>query len=97
VRPLRSVDPPDLSEYAPISAANIFAQALSVSVDAVGQDFRVYYTPPLPSGNEPGMVLVCHHGAGYSGLTFACLAKEVTDLSKGKCGVLTFDARRHGE
>jgi len=40
--------------------------------------------------------MICHHGAGYSGLSFACLAKEVTDMTKGGCGVLAFDARRHG-
>lgn len=32
----------------------------------------------------------------YSGLSFACFAKEVVKLSKGECGVLAFDARRHG-
>ena len=66
-------------------------------MDAVGQDFRVYYTPPVTKANEPGTVLVCHHGAGYSGLTFALLAQEVTELSRGELGVLAFDARRHGE
>jgi protein phosphatase methylesterase 1 len=96
-RPLRSAEPPDLSDYAPISASNHFTQAISISVDAVGYDFRVYYTPPVTKANELGAVLVCHHGAGYSGLTFACLAQEVTELSKGELGVLTFDARRHGE
>ena len=40
--------------------------------------------------------MICHHGAGYSGLTFACFAKEVTDMTKGECGVLALDARRHG-
>ena len=40
--------------------------------------------------------MVCHHGAGYSGLTFACMAKEVTDMSKGECGVLSYDCRGHG-
>jgi len=40
--------------------------------------------------------MVCHHGAGYSGLSFACFAKEVTEMTKGECGVLALDARRHG-
>ncbi|KAJ6611132.1 Alpha/Beta hydrolase protein [Mycena sp. CBHHK59/15] len=44
-----------------------------------------------------GTVMVCHHGAGYSGLSFACLAKEIGDMSKGECGVLALDARRHGK
>lgn len=40
--------------------------------------------------------MVCHHGAGTSALSFACFAKEVSDMSKGECGVLALDARRHG-
>jgi hypothetical protein len=41
--------------------------------------------------------MIFHHGAGYSGLSFACVAKEVRDMTKGECGVLSLDARRHGE
>ncbi|KAL9714485.1 Protein phosphatase methylesterase 1 [Leucoagaricus gongylophorus] len=41
--------------------------------------------------------MVCHHGAGYSGLSFACFAKEVVDQTNGECGVLALDARRHGK
>ena len=41
--------------------------------------------------------MICHHGAGYSGLSFACFAKEIADTAKGECGVLAFDARRHGK
>jgi len=41
--------------------------------------------------------MVFHHGAGYSGLSFACLAKEITEMTKGECGVLSLDARRHGK
>ncbi|KAK7462477.1 Protein phosphatase methylesterase 1, variant 2 [Stygiomarasmius scandens] len=41
--------------------------------------------------------MVCQHGAGFSGLSFACMAKEITDLSKGECGVMALDARRHGK
>lgn len=57
-------------------------------------DIRVYYTPPKFSD---GTVVVCHHGAGYSGLSFACFAKEVVDMSKGECGVLSLDCRAHGK
>ncbi|TCD61169.1 Protein with carboxyl methyl esterase activity [Steccherinum ochraceum] len=80
--------------FAPISAAAYFEQATQVSVVASGLDFRAYYTPPKFSD---GTVLVCHHGAGYSGLSFACLAKEFTRLSKGECGVLSLDCRGHGK
>lgn len=40
--------------------------------------------------------MVCHHGAGASGLSFAALAREVRDSSRGELGVLAFDARGHG-
>lgn len=40
--------------------------------------------------------MVCHHGAGQSALTFALMAKEITDLSGGACGVLALDCRGHG-
>ena len=59
-----------------------------------GLDFRIYHTP---APGVDGTVMVCHHGAGYSALSFACFAKEVSALSKGECGVLALDARRHGE
>lgn len=66
--------------------------------------FRVYYTPPIPplddedeSGGGNGVVFVCVHGAGYSGLSWAAFAQQVTAQSKGKNGVLSYDARSHGE
>ncbi|RPD54823.1 protein phosphatase methylesterase [Lentinus tigrinus ALCF2SS1-7] len=80
--------------FEPISASGFFEQATQVSVPASDLDFRVYYTPPK---FEDGTVIVCHHGAGYSGLTFACMAKEITDMSKGECGVLAYDCRGHGK
>lgn len=58
-----------------------------------GLEFRVYYTPPKFAD---GTVVVCHHGAGYSGLTFAYLAKELVANSGGECGVLALDCRGHG-
>ncbi|KAF8071567.1 Alpha/Beta hydrolase protein [Lyophyllum atratum] len=81
-------------DFAPISAASFFTEALQVVVPSRHLDFRVYYTPPKFSD---GTVMVCHHGAGYSGLTFACFAKEVVGMTKGECGVLALDARRHGK
>lgn len=64
-----------------------------MSIPGRGLDVRAYYTPPRA---ERGGVFVLHHGAGYSGTSFACLAKELVDLTKGEVGVLAFDARRHG-
>ncbi|KAI6039911.1 Alpha/Beta hydrolase protein [Pisolithus marmoratus] len=80
--------------YAPISPSGYFAQALQVSLPDRGVDVRAYYTPPR---SERGGVFVMHHGAGYSGTSFACLAKELVELMKGEVGVLAFDARRHGK
>ena len=85
--------PSHLDSYKPISASGYFDQALEVNVPSVQLNFRVYYTPPKGRG---GTVLVCHHGAGYSALSFACFAKEVTRLSNGGCGIFAFDVRRHG-
>lgn len=79
--------------FAPISAAPFFDSAAQVSLEHRALDCRVYYTPPKLAN---GTVMICHHGAGYSGLSFACFAKEVNDITSGECGVLAFDARRHG-
>jgi hypothetical protein len=85
--------------YAPISASGLFDQALQVAVPSIELDIRVYFTPPKISAgvNGNGTLLVCQHGAGYSGLSFACFAKEVGEMSKGELGVLALDARAHGK
>lgn len=70
--------------------------------------FRVYYTAPSglnedeeeddeDGASSKGVVFVCVHGAGYSGLSYACAAKSLVEKGKGKVGVLSFDARGHGE
>ncbi|KAL9629382.1 MAG: hypothetical protein Q9164_006905 [Protoblastenia rupestris] len=53
---------------------------------------HVYVTPPL----EKGPLLVTHHGAGSSGLSFALFASEIRKILP-RCGVLSLDARGHGE
>ena len=60
---------------------------------ASGLDVRVWYTPPRFAD---GSVMLCVHGAGNSGLNFACLAREATEISKGELGVLAVDLRGHG-
>lgn len=47
-----------------------------------------------PSGKGP--LIVTHHGAGSSGLTFALFACEIRKILPN-CGVLSLDARGHGE
>jgi hypothetical protein len=82
-------------EYAPISGSEFFEQAVEVDVQSSKLKTRVYYTPSQVPGSK-GTVMICHHGAGYSGLSFACFSKEVTKLTDGECGVLSLDAREHG-
>jgi protein phosphatase methylesterase 1 len=53
-------------------------------------------SPQSGTGAKKASVLVCHHGAGSSGTTFAALAKEVQEKSSGELGILAFDARGHG-
>ncbi|KAH9176709.1 protein phosphatase methylesterase [Lactarius sanguifluus] len=84
-------------EYAPISGASYFSDAVQVDVPASKLDVRVYYTPPQTTDDGVGSVMVCHHGAGFAGLSFALFAKEITRMSKGELGVLSLDARRHGK
>jgi protein phosphatase methylesterase 1 len=91
-RPPRTPNP----AYIPISGASYFSEAVQVDVPASKLDIRVYYTPPQTTDGSPGSVMVCHHGAGFAGLSFALFAKEATGLSKGELGVLSIDARRHG-
>ena len=84
-------------ELAPLSASPYFAQATQIDVQAAGLDVRAYYTPPrVSAGGDAGTVMVCHHGAGHSALTFALMAGEVTELSREECGVLALDCRGHG-
>ena len=76
------------SDTSPLSAAAYFDTALEIA-----PGFRAYYTAPR---DPRGTVFVCVHGAGYSGLSFACLADELRTRSHGKVGCLAFDARGHG-
>lgn len=92
----------DLSAFAPISAAAYFSQALQVDPPSRNIVFRAYYTPSVPATDTSGKqkkssVLVCHHGGGSAGTTFACLAHSVHQASRGELGVLAFDARDHGQ
>ncbi len=54
--------------------------------------YHAYITPP--TGKGP--LLVTHHGAGSSGLSFALFASEIIKALPN-AGVLSLDARGHGE
>ncbi|BGP33801.1 Protein phosphatase methylesterase 1 [Rhodotorula toruloides] len=98
-----------------VRVQNVWATSTSSSVSPPGSEavvsFRVYYTaPPPPSSNSDdegrGVVFVCVHGAGYSGLSFAELAKGLVRQAReedgpgegtARVGVLAYDARGHGK
>lgn len=55
----------------------------------------------VPSDDEeedasPGTMFLFHHGAGFSGLSFALTAREITHLTNGQIGVMAIDCRGHG-
>lgn len=92
-------------DYSPLSASDFFTQAISVSPAGSPCHFRAYYTPSDAAKAGPsscrnarnGTLLVCHHGAGAGALSFAALAKHVTTITDREIGVLSLDARGHGE
>lgn len=45
---------------------------------------------------DPGTLFVFHHGAGFSALSYALTAAELSKLSGGEVGVLAYDCRGHG-
>ncbi|KAK8853103.1 hypothetical protein IAR55_003804 [Kwoniella newhampshirensis] len=85
------------NDLTPLSASSFFTQALEVQPATSPCTFRVYLTPPNPTGKDRGTYLVCHHGAGAGGLSFAALAKAVKGKSGGEMGVMSFDCRGHGK
>ena len=59
--------------------------------DHVKITHHAYLCPPLPAGP----LFVTHHGAGSSGLSFACFATEIRKTVP-TAGILSIDARGHG-
>ncbi|KAF1992080.1 protein phosphatase methylesteras-like protein 1 [Aulographum hederae CBS 113979] len=85
---------------APIPWTDFFAQELYLETalpdshsDAPGQaKYHIYLTPPA-TPKDP--LIICHHGAGSSGLTFALFALELRRLQP-TWGILSVEARDHG-
>lgn len=61
-------------------------------VDGIHIVHHAYLTPPA----DKGPLFVMHHGAGSSGLSFACCAEEIRKILP-KAGILSVDARNHGD
>lgn len=58
--------------------------------------FNTYYTLPKNTETSSIPIFILHHGAGSSGLSFANLARTLSEKLDGKCGCVAFDARGHG-
>lgn len=66
-----------------------------VYTDHNGLELQTYYSPPT-SNEAP--VLIFHHGAGSSAMTFCWLAHVLKANKEGSVpGIFVFDARGHGD
>ncbi|KAI8970929.1 Alpha/Beta hydrolase protein [Pilobolus umbonatus] len=82
-----------LDYYSPLSWEDYFDECLDISIPGTDKVFRVYRTMPAV---EDGPLFVMHHGAGSSALSFGVMAKTITGITEGKCGVMAIDCRGHG-
>lgn len=82
----RTLDPLPWNDY--------FTRELYLKVSRPTENviYHAYITPPTAKGP----LLVTHHGAGSSALSFALFASEVLKALPN-AGVLSLDARGHGE
>ncbi|KAG9517787.1 protein phosphatase methylesterase 1, partial [Aureobasidium melanogenum] len=55
--------------------------------------YHVYLTPPRDPAKGP--LFICHHGAGATGMSFACFAAAVRKEMPG-AGICSLEAREHG-
>lgn len=72
--------------------SDYYAQEFYLEREEPRSKFHVYFTPPA-SLQSP--LLVLHHGAGSSAMTFALAVKEIRRAMPG-IGVLAVEAREHG-
>lgn len=90
-----TVRPTSSQRSAPVvSWSDYFAQELYLDrlSDKGHAKFHVYLTPP---SSPKAPLLVLHHGAGSSGLSFSLFALEIRKLLPD-AGVLAVEAREHG-
>ncbi|KAF2682482.1 protein phosphatase methylesterase 1 [Lentithecium fluviatile CBS 122367] len=91
VIPTSSQRPAPIVQWSEYFAQEFFLERRA-SATAAQAKFHVYLTPP---GNAKAPLLVLHHGAGSSGMSFALFAKEVRKAMP-EVGVLAVEAREHG-
>jgi protein phosphatase methylesterase 1 len=48
-------------------------------------------------GHQSDTFFFFHHGAGYSALSYALVAKHITESSNRRAGIIAFDCRGHGK
>ena len=82
----RTLDPLPWNDY---FTRELYLQVSRPTENAI---YHAYIIPPAAKGP----LLVTHHGAGSSGLSFALFASEVRKALPN-AGVLSLDARGHGE
>ncbi|OQR72433.1 protein phosphatase methylesterase 1-like, partial [Tropilaelaps mercedesae] len=80
-------------DYTPVKGDKYFSQEQEVQVDS-GDIFKIYRCASADCPPERP-VLFLLHGAGYSGLTWACFAAEI--VSMVECSLVAMDLRGHGE
>ncbi|KAK5209276.1 Protein phosphatase methylesterase 1 [Exophiala xenobiotica] len=82
------------SRSSPLPWDDFFSQSLSFEQRTPSEviSHHAYLTPPTSTGP----LIVTHHGAGSSGLSFAAFTNELLKLLPG-AGVLSLDARGHGQ
>lgn len=81
------------SRSAPLPWDDFFAQDLTFEHQTPLEAIRHHVYLTAPSSNGP--LIVTHHGAGSSGLSFAAFTAELLKLLPN-AGVLSLDARGHG-
>jgi protein phosphatase methylesterase 1 len=80
------------SRAGPLSYSDFFAQELYFgNPSSPGLRHHAYLTPP----GANGPLIVTHHGAGSSGLSFATFFQSLTTLLPN-AGILSLDCRGHG-
>lgn len=62
-----------------------------------GDDEEIDENQESKQRSSAGTVFLLLHGAGYSALSFALVAKWITKLTEGNAGVLAYDCRGHGK
>ncbi|RMZ81061.1 hypothetical protein DV738_g2377, partial [Chaetothyriales sp. CBS 135597] len=80
------------SRLGPLPWNDFFAQELTFnSPSTAGLTHHAYFTPP----SSTGPLIVTHHGAGSSGLSFAAFFKSLSTILP-QAGILSLDCRGHG-